>query len=178
MVSVQVGRKLKINREAFMSEIVLRTLQPHDRAAIECLLQAVGVFSEAEIAIGLELVDETLLPGPSTDYRWIIAESCGSLVGFACYGPVPLTVGTYDLFWITVCPTLHGTAVASQLDDAVTRAVRSQGGRWLLAETASRPAFARAQRFYSRQGYEQLSRIADFYAAGDDRLIFGKRLDI
>ena len=160
-----------------MTEIHLRDLDRSDRPEIERILRGVGVFREIEVAIGLEIIDETLDPGPSTDYRWLIAEVEGKVAGFACFGPVPLTEGTFDLYWIAVGPDSQGSPVASRLDDAVTAAVREAGGRWLLAETSGTPEYGRAHRFYAKQGYRLLSRIADFYRFGDDRLLFGKRLD-
>jgi ribosomal protein S18 acetylase RimI-like enzyme len=160
-----------------MPDLLLRDLCSEDRPAIERILRGVGVFRAEEIAIGLELVDETLHPGPSTDYIWFIAEESGRVVGFACYGAVPLTEGTYDLYWIAIDPACQGSSVAARLDLAVTEAVRNLGGRWLLAETSSTAEYGRAHRFYERQGYRLLARIADFYRPGDDRLTFGKRLD-
>jgi len=159
------------------AEIILRDLRAADRPEIARILRDSGAFQDYEIAIGLELVDETLNPGPSTDYAWFVANRDGQVVGFACYGPVPLTDGTYDLYWIAVGPEARGQGVASALDDAVCRAVVGQGGRWLLAETSSTPPYQPAQDFYARRGYRLLGRIDDFYRLGDDRLTFGKRLD-
>jgi ribosomal protein S18 acetylase RimI-like enzyme len=158
-------------------DIALRDLQAVDRPEIALILESCGAFREDEIAIGLELVDESLNPGPSTDYRWFIAERAGRVVGFACFGPVPLTVGTYDLYWIAVHHLARGSGAGAKLDDAVTAEARSLGGRWLLAETSSTPPYAPAHAFYLRQGYRLLGRIEDFYRPGDDRLTFGKRLD-
>lgn len=158
-------------------EITLRDLQAHDRAVISRILESSGAFHEQEVAIGLELVDESLNPGPSTDYRWFVAERRGEVVGFACFGPVPLTVGTYDLYWIAVDQDARGSGVAVTIDRAVTEAVRGLGGRWLLAETSSTSPYLPAHRFYVKQGYRLLERIEDFYRPGDDRLTFGKRLD-
>jgi GNAT superfamily N-acetyltransferase len=158
-------------------KIRLRDLRPEDRQSIERILRAVGVFREPEVQIGLELVDETFQPGPSTDYRWFVADRAGAVVGFACFGPVPLTEGTFDLYWIAVEPGSQGSTVAEMLDEAVTTAVRSLGARWLLAETSSLPEYGRAHRFYARRGYRLVGKIEDFYRPGDDRLTFGKRLD-
>jgi GNAT superfamily N-acetyltransferase len=159
------------------NEVQFRDIRPDDRPSIERILRAVGVFRDAEIQIGLELVDETFQPGPSTDYRWFVADRAGAVVGFACFGPVPLAEGTFDLYWIAVDPTVQGSKVAEGLDEAVTAAVRSLGGRWLLAETSSLPEYGRAHRFYARRGYRLVGKIEDFYRPGDDRLTFGKRLD-
>ena len=158
-------------------DVLLRGLLRADRPAIARILETSGAFHEPEIAIGLELVDESLDPGPSTDYRWVLAELGGEVVGFACFGPVPLTVGTFDLYWIAVGPDARGTGIATRLDEEVTASVRGLGGRWLLAETSSTPPYAPAHAFYARRGYRLLGRIEDFYRAGDDRLTFGKRLD-
>jgi len=158
-------------------DIALRDLKAGDRPSMAHILESCGVFQPKEVAIGLELVDESLDPGPSTDYRWFVAEREGEVVGFACFGPVPLTVGTFDLYWIAVSPEALGSGVAKRLDEAVTEAVRGLGGRWLLAETSSTPPYAPAHAFYARRGYRLLERIEDFYRPGDDRLTYGKRLD-
>ncbi len=72
------------------------------------VLESCDAFRAEEVAIGLELVDESLDPGPSTDYAWLLAELDGEVVGFACFGPVPLTEGTFDLYWIAVAPEAPG----------------------------------------------------------------------
>ena len=156
---------------------ILRGLRPDDPPTIERILRAVGVFRPGEVAIGLAPVDETLHPGPSTDYRWTVAERDGRVAGFACHGPVPLTEGTFDLYWIAVDPAAQRASVAIRLEAAVAVAVAGAGGRWLLAETSSTPPYEPARRFYLGRGYALLSTIPDFYRPGDDRLTFGKRLD-
>jgi len=161
-----------------MSESLLRNqLRRSDREEIGRILRETGAFRPEEVAIGLELVDESLNPGPTTDYQWWIAEMDARVVGFACFGPVPLTEGTFDLYWIAISPEARGAGVADRLDDAVADSVRRAGGRWLLAETSSTPPYEAARRFYRRRGYDAVERIADFYRVGDDRLTFGKRLD-
>ena len=87
-----------------------------------------------------------------------------------------MTEGTYDLYWIAVDPTEQGRGIAHALDEAVTDAVRREGGRWILAETSSTAPYEPARRFYLRRGYTLIERIPDFYRPGDDRLTFGKRL--
>jgi ribosomal protein S18 acetylase RimI-like enzyme len=168
-----------------MNTFTLRTcVQPCDRPAIASLLDAVGVFRPEEVAVGLELLDETLSRDPRSTYRWFLADcedasgSTGKLLGgFACFGPVSLTDATFDLYWIAVDPSLRGLGIADALDDAVTDAVCREAGRWILAETSSTPPYEPARRFYIRRGYTLLESIPDFYRRGDDRLTYGKRLE-
>lgn len=158
-------------------DLTIRGLRPDDRGVIESILRGVGVFREDEVRIGLELVDETLQPGPSTDYRWHLAERNGIVVGFACHGPVPMTEGAFDLYWIAVDPRDQGLGTAASLERAVVEQSRSAGARWILAETSSTPAYARANAFYLARGYARVGWIPDFYRPGDGRITYGKRLD-
>ena len=161
-----------------MAEMTLRhRLLTEDRPAIEAILRQSRAFGEQEINVGLELVDETLEPRPDTDYEWILAEFGGDVIGFACYGPVPMTIGTYDLYWIAVAVEVRGSGVATKLDQAVEERVRSDQGRWILAETSSTEPYEAARRFYAKSGYTLVETIPDFYRDGDDRLTFGKRVD-
>ncbi len=137
--------------------VTIRDLRPSDRDEIARILREAGVFREEEVEIGLELVDESLNPRPDTDYAWVMAEVGAELAGFACFGPVPLTDATYDLYWIAVAPNFRGSNVASRLDQVVTTAVSANHGRWLLAETSSTPPYEAARRFYLKRGYETLS---------------------
>ncbi len=162
-----------------MSDLVLRhDVRPSDRRSIEAILRSSGAFREEEVQVGLELLDETLDPRPDTDYLWILAESPDStLLGFASYGLVPMTEGTFDLYWIAVAGEARGRGIAVHLESAVVERLRLLKGRWLIAETSSTPPYEAARRFYERSGYRLLETIPEYYRKGDDRLTYGKRLD-
>jgi ribosomal protein S18 acetylase RimI-like enzyme len=96
--------------------------------------------------------------------------------GYACFGPHSLTQGTYDLYWIVVDPTAQGHGIGHALLARVEAEVQARGGRLLLVETSGTPAYAPARRFYESSGYRCEATIHDFYAPGDDLLIFSKDL--
>lgn len=54
--------------------------------------------------------------------------------------------------------------------------MQARGGRLLLVETSSTPAYTSARRFYETSGYRCEATIHDFYAPGDNLLIFSKDL--
>ncbi len=156
--------------------INLRPLEPGDRQPIREIVERCGNFRPEELDIALELIDETLGDPDCGDYRFIVAEGAGRVLGYSCFGQTPAADGVWDLYWIAVDPAVQGQGVAQRLQDATESQLRSAGGRLVLAETSSLPNYAAARVFYLRQGYQLYDRITDFYKPGDDRLTFGKRL--
>ena len=154
-----------------------RPLRPGDRDRIRELVVAAGNFSDAEIETAVELVDEAVAKGDASGYFFLILEEGDgrrTVRGYACYGQVPLTVGTYDLYWIVVDPATQGKGYGRLLLEAVESRVRGLGGRKLLIETSSQESYAGTIRFYERSGYVLAARIRDFYKVGDDKLVFSK----
>lgn len=148
-----------------------------DRPRVRELVVAAGNFNDAEVATAVELVDEALGKGDASGYFFLVLEEDAgerAVQGYACYGPVPLTVGTYDLYWIVVDPAAQGKGHGRRLLEAVERRIRDAGGRKLLIETSSQESYAGTIRFYERSGYELAARIRDFYKVGDDKLVFAK----
>jgi D-alanine-D-alanine ligase len=101
----------------------------------------------------------------------------GSVEGYACFGPHSLTRGTYDLYWIAVDQEARGQGIGRALLSFVENKVRAHGGRLLLIETSDTPAYAAARALYESGGYHLEATIRDFYAPGDNLLIFAKAIN-
>ena len=155
----------------------IRHLVAADRAAVAEIIDCVGNFNKAEIDCALELVDIYLSDPNQKDYRIVVAEcKAGDVCGYACWGETPLTKGTYDLYWIATHPGTQGRGVGRALMLYVEKQVLKEHGRLLILETSSKESYGRTVEFYRRLGYEEASRIRDFYDVGDDKLIFIKRI--
>jgi ribosomal protein S18 acetylase RimI-like enzyme len=100
-----------------------------------------------------------------------------SVAGYACFGPHPLTEGTYDLYWIAVDPAARGRGIGHALLSHSEREVCARGGRMLLIETSNTPTYAAARALYGSGGYHVEACVHDFYAPGDDLLIYAKLLE-
>ncbi len=149
-----------------------------DRGAVAGIVSRIGNFNEAEKNCALELVDVYLNDPHQQDYRVLVAEDPeGSVAAYACWGPAPLTAGTYDLYWIATDPRLRGIGLGRALVEDIERRVKAAGGRLILIETSSKDSYAVTVGFYHRLGYQKEARIRDFYDIGDDRFVFAKRLD-
>jgi len=157
----------------------IRQLEPSDRPFIEKMVISTGNFNDVEVATALELVDEVIAQGEESGYLFALLE-CGDkhrvVQGYACYGPVPLTQGVYDLYWIVVDPASQGKGFGSHLLGHVERDVLRRGGRMILIETSSQETYGATVRFYEHSGYHLAARIRNFYRVGDDKLIFQKDL--
>lgn len=73
-------------------------------------------------------------------------------------------------------PAAQGRGIGRALLGRVEAEVQARGGRLLLIETSSTPAYAPARRLYESCGYCREAVIHDFYAPGDDLIIFWKEL--
>jgi ribosomal protein S18 acetylase RimI-like enzyme len=157
--------------------VKIRELRASDRLPLTELLRETGAFDEHEIAVALELIERGCAPD-NIDYLFKIAEDEKyRVVGYACYGLVPLTDGVYDLYWIAVHSKSQGKKIGRYLIRAVEQAVREIGGRMLLIETASKVEYQPTRAFYERVGYQEIARIPDFYRIGDDKIIYRKKFD-
>ena len=159
---------------------MLRSLRASDLAAVAAMLQASrAVFSQRECAVALELVEEALgCPAGEDAYQLVVNEQNGEVLGYACFGSIPLTKGSYDLYWIVVHPKAQGRGIGRELMRHCEAEIARQGGHLVVVETSSRPDYDKTRRFYATtMGYEVAARFAHFYAPGDDKIVFVKYLD-
>ena len=91
-------------------------------------------------------------------------------------GPTPLTESTYDLYWIAVDPAVHGKGLGKELIRHCEEYVKSRGGTLIIAETSSQPKYEGTRMFYRRSHYLEESRIKDYYAPGDDLVVYTKHI--
>ena len=153
----------------------MRKLRNDDIPQIEEILVATQAFTADEVSIAIELL-ETVIKSPlQQDYEVVVADVGDHVAGYVLFGPVPLTEGNYDLYWIAVDPNIQGGGVGRRLMKHVEEHVRQRGGRLLCLETSSQGSYLRTRKFYEQAGYIEESCIRDFYKPGDDRLTYVKR---
>ena len=160
-----------------MNKIIYREqVMPKDREAVGRLVRETGFFSEEEVAIAAELVDERLAKGEASGYFFLFAEEEGHLLAYTCFGPIPGSVHSYDLYWIAVEPDAQGRDLGKKLMAGSERIMAERGARRVYADTSSRPQYEPTRAFYRSCGYTQEALLADFYADGDGKVIFVKTL--
>ncbi|HPZ16546.1 MAG TPA: GNAT family N-acetyltransferase [Sphaerochaeta sp.] len=144
---------------------------PDDRASIECILTESGFFNSEEVEIGVSLLDEYFRTGEASGYSFLFAEEDERVVGYTCYGPIPGTLVSWDLYWIAVAVDRQGTGIGRQLLSLTEARIKGMGGKRVYVETSSRPLYEPTRRFYERAGYKEEARLAEYYAPDDDKVL-------
>lgn len=150
-------------------------MQPGCLEQVRALVGATDFFSNDEIEVAVELLKEALESGTGSGYEFVFAHEQApgnKLIGYTCYGLTPCTKGSYDLYWIAVHPAHQGKGVGKMLVEQTCRLVQSRQGRAIYAETSGREQYAPSRKFYLRAGFNEVAKLPDFYAPGDDKLIF------
>lgn len=152
------------------------TPRPGDRAAVRRLVDDAGVFSETEVGWAVEVVDTALDRGAAAGYHFLFAEGEDCLEGFACFGPIDGTANRFDLYWIAVSRTAQGKGLGRRLLESSMDAARALNGTHMFIDTSTRADYAPAHALYRTLGFEQMGTLIDFYADGDGKALFGRKL--
>jgi ribosomal protein S18 acetylase RimI-like enzyme len=157
--------------------VKVREAKPLDRSRIQSILELTESFSSIEIQCALSLFDSYLKVGPQPD-EYVFCCACDeteTVLGFVCYGKASLTDRVYDLYWIATDPKVQGRGVGSLLMKNLDKRLKGLGARMALVETSSRFEYLKTCQFYIRHDFERVSTIQDYYALGEDLIVFAKR---
>jgi len=154
-------------------------VQTSDAEAVRTLVADTGFFSDEEVLVAVELVDETLARGKASGYEFLFLDQPdhpGRLLGYTCYGLIPATESSFDLYWIAVSPQAQGQGLGEKLMRESERLARASGATQMYADTSACEQYAPTRAFYKRMGYEEVAVLKNFFAAGDDKVIYARQL--
>lgn len=155
----------------------IRPIKKEDRRILFSILSESKVFTEEEIDVAMEIIDTVLNNRDQKDYIiYCIVDYQDQPIGYICYGPTPMTKGTFDLYWIVVNPKWQNKGIGSRLLNFLEEYVKRQGGRMILADTSSIPEYEKTHKFYTSNGFKEVARIFDYYYPGNDRITFCKKI--
>ena len=155
--------------------VKIRPLTRRDKPGVMAIIKNTPEFEPGEVPVAEEVLDSYLF-SPGEGYQAMVAEDDGEVSGYIIYGSTPLTAATWDIYWTAVSKSKRGKGIGRSLLQEAERAINQAGGRLILIETSSKPNYLATRRFYRKSGYRQACRIKDFYAPGDHRITFEKRL--
>jgi ribosomal protein S18 acetylase RimI-like enzyme len=128
------------------------------------------------VTVAEEVIDSYLKDLVGSGYHILVAEVNSTVTGYICYGPTPMTEGTWDIYWEAVAREKQDRGIGSALMESAEKEIIRAKGRLAIIETSSTPVYEKTRHFHLSHGYEVICRILDFYALGDDKLILQKQL--
>ena len=142
------------------------------------IVRSTGFFTDEELDIAAELVDERLLKGTASGYYFLFLEIEKKLTGYSCYGPIPGTRNSFDLYWIAVKNESRGMGLGKLILEMSEQKIASVNGVNIYIETSSRDLYLPTRKFYEVCGYRAEAILKDFYAPGDDKIVYVKTFNV
>ena len=159
-----------------MGTTSIRPLTVKEKSAVMRILQTTPEFLPPEVIIAEELIDAFLEDTETSGYYIHIAELDGEIAGYICYGNTPLTEATWDIYWVAVAHDKQGFGIGRILMKHAEDDIKKMHGKLIMVETSGKPEYNKTRRFYDTLHYQRVCQIPDYYAPGDDLVLFSKRL--
>lgn len=166
-------KSVKVKKQSDSGQLI-RFTEPKDVQPVLSFLEATQFFRHEEMLIADEVLADAANKGQKGHYQSYVLEIDAKVVGWVCWGPTPCTVGSYDIYWLGVDPACQGKGYGRKLMDFAEAKIRDNGGRLYIVETSGRESYLPTRAFYERIGYIHAACIKDFYAPGDDKIVYTK----
>lgn len=150
----------------------IRPTEHDDVADLQAVVDSTELFPSEMLP---EMIGNFLSGDESSD-QWLTCEVDGKAVGFCYAASEELTDGAWNMLALAVVPSLQGKGHGGALVAELEATLRDRGQRLLIVDTSGVDAFSRTRQFYRKNGYTEEARIRDFWAAGDDKIVFWKSL--
>jgi ribosomal protein S18 acetylase RimI-like enzyme len=150
----------------------IRPTKHDDIAALQEVLNGTELFPGEMLP---DMVGGFLSDDESSDI-WLTCEAGGKAVGFCSAVPEELAAGAWNMLAIAVLPTEQGGGCGGAIAKHLEAELKERGQRILIADMSGTDEFAQTHEFYCKNGYSEEARIRDFWAAGDDKIVFWKPL--
>lgn len=150
----------------------------NDPQNVRDIVESTGFFHSYEIDVAVELVEENLRLGEKESgyYFVFMDDDTGKTIGYSCYGEIACTKDRYDLYWMAVYDNLRGKGIGRQLLTETEKKIAERGGQIVYIETSSKPKYIPTRKFYDKTNYTLIAELKDFYADGDNKVIYSKRV--
>lgn len=155
------------------NQIVVRKVLESDLNDLSVVLNSIELFPS-------EMLPEMIrgyLENPETEDIWFTATKGAEAVAIGFCSPEKLTEGTFNLYAIGVKKELQGNGIGKKMMAFLENELQSKGHRVLIVETSGTADFELTRKFYDNLGYTKEAVLRDFWAEGDDKVIFWKKLN-
>ena len=153
--------------------MAVRKAEKRDINQLKAIVDSSGLFPSEY----LEEMMSDYLENEATQDIWFTKEQDNKVVAVGYCEPEKFTEGTYNLLAIGVLKELQGQGIGREMMTYIEQVLKEQSVRVLIVETSSADAFELTRKFYQDLGYHHEATIREFWAEGDDKVIFWKKLN-
>jgi len=134
------------------------------------------IFSESEVGILKEILED-FQNNKKTSYVLLEERVEGKLAGFILFGRTPLTECIWDIYWLIVDNMCQGRGIGKSLLIRTEEFIRQKMPKAAIRlETSTRKRYSAARGLYKRVHFQEAGKLPNFYAEGDDLIIFYKEI--
>ena len=166
-------------RSTLQNQTHIRQANSRDQAAVTDLAVINNMFAVEELG-GLTDAFRGAVNGDLDGHQWFVATADNNDVVAAAYlAPEPFSDRLWNLYFIAVQPSQHGTGVGTALLGHLERLLRAKGeaeARVLIVETSSTGQYEATRAFYEARGLVREAQIREFYGPSDHKVVFWKAL--
>lgn len=166
--------------ERIISDITFReVIYKSDLNDVVKITEKSGFFTKEEVDITRELITLRFKDGAEkSGYNFIIIESVGKVLGFSCFGKIPCTKSSFDLYWIVIDKKYKNLGLGKRILELTENRVKDMGGESIYIETSSTELYKPTRLFYENNGYSLATVLADFYDKNDDKNLYVKKFNL
>lgn len=153
--------------------MTIKNIEPSDLAGVKEVLDSSELFPS-------EMLDDMIhdfITNPNSEEVWLTTVAEGTPISMAYLAPERMTEGTYNLYAIAVHKDRQGDGIGGQLMNHIEDYLTAKGHRVLIVETSGLPEYELTRTFYHKHNYKKEAVIRDFYQAGEDNVVFLKKLN-
>ena len=162
---------------------MIRRAVQEDAGPVAAVVVAAGMFTAAEASFMPGLFADALAV-PEEGAHGLVVDVLygnaggeappveGPVVGVAYWHPVEAADRVIDLTMLAVHPALQGTGRGRELMQHVQNRSRAAGQRLMVVQTSGTQQYAGTRRFYAALGYTLETTVRDYWAVGDDMVLF------
>ncbi len=150
----------------------IRMIKREDIPALKEVLDSIDLFPA-------EMLDEMIadfLTNSSSQDIWFTTLENGQAISIGYCAPEKLTEGTYNLYAIGVHKSKQGKGLGSSMMHFLENHLQKTGQRVLIVDTSGSETFDLTRKFYEKLDYTKEAVIRDFWAEGDDKVTYYKKL--
>ena len=152
---------------------MITKLEPKHLESVIKLVRASGLFDVE----GIKQINQCLAEHiAGNNALWFLAFDNETPLGIVYCTPEPMTEGTWNILMLVIAPAFQRQGHGQSLISHVEKSLEARGERLIIVETSSLGEFEKARSFYLKCGYVEAARIQNFYAKGDDKIVFSKSL--